>query len=162
MTKLLFKCLLYVSILVSVRSDCPLGFMRFQESCYAILPVKVSWAEALRLCQAFQAKLAWIDSAIEDKFIEGMLNRYHDSIATAEVWMGGTDMLIEGIWMWADSLKPFTYTNWFPGEPNNFAHGQHCLGLVRDKGFKWDDNQCELKMAPLCKATANVGNEIIG
>ncbi|XP_071145894.1 perlucin-like [Mytilus edulis] len=120
MTKPLLKCLLYVSILVSVRSDCPLGFMRFQESCYAILPVKVSWAEALRLCQAFQAKLAWIDSAIEDKFIEGMLNRYHDSIATSEVWMGGTDMLIEGIWMWADSLKPFTYTNWFPGEPNNF------------------------------------------
>jgi len=33
--------------MIAVLGDCPLGFMRFGEYCYAVLPTKVSWAEAL-------------------------------------------------------------------------------------------------------------------
>lgn len=59
-------------------------------------------------------------------------------------------MLLEGQWLWADTLDPINYTDWASGEPND-TNGQHCIGLLRDSGFKWDDNQCDKKMVPLCK-----------
>ena len=75
-----------------------------------------------------------------------------DSISTTEVWMGGTDMLIEGTWLWAGTLKPLVYKNFLPGQPNNEQANQHCLALFRDRGFKWDDYFCDKQMVPLCKA----------
>ena len=67
-----------------------------------------------------------------------------------EVWLAGTDMLQEGTWIWADSMKPVVYTHWAPDEPNN-DKGQHCMGMWTSRGFLWDDYYCDLKSYPLCK-----------
>jgi len=67
-----------------------------------------------------------------------------------EVWLAGTDMLLEGIWIWADSMVPVVYTHWAPNEPNN-DRGQHCMGMWMSKGFMWDDFYCDQKNYPLCK-----------
>jgi len=33
-------------------------------------------------------------------------------------WLGGTDQAVEGTYQWIDGA-PFSYTNWWNGEPNN-------------------------------------------
>ena len=68
------------------------------------------------------------------------------------MWLGGTDMLNEGEWLWAKTFQPITYTRWAPNEPNNGAdQDQHCLGMEKDNDFKWDDNTCSRLAIPLCE-----------
>ena len=60
----------------------------------------------------------------------------------------------EGHWVWESSGVPLTFTNWLPGEPNNFKGNQDCL-LIRSfhsSRENWDDNYCDdTNMKPLCQ-----------
>ena len=51
-------------------------------------------------------------------------------------WIDGSDAEVEGLWKWSDGTE-FTFSNWFPGEPNNLRRGEHFL-LIREKGL-WID-----------------------
>jgi hypothetical protein len=37
-------------------------------------------------------------------------------------WVGGTDDLIEGEWIWTDTDAGFDYTDWVHGQPDNKAN----------------------------------------
>ena len=40
-------------------------------------------------------------------------------------------------------LSKSEYSNWRPGEPNNYAdEGQECVQLWARDDFKWDDYEC--------------------
>lgn len=74
-------------------------------------------------------------------------------VTAPEVWLAGNDLLVEGQWMWADDRTPLTYTNWTPGQPDNWGHYNplaHCLGLFNG-AFTWDDENCESLNNPLCR-----------
>lgn len=61
------------------------------------------------------------------------------------VYLGGTDLSVEGTWMW-DSGEPFSYTNWNPGEPNN-AGNEDFLQLYstgRWNDIPWNPNSSVL------------------
>lgn len=66
-------------------------------------------------------------------------------------WLGATDILIEGEWQWAITLQKLTYTNWDAGQPNNDNTNQHCLEISGDRGFKWNDNECEEHKFFICE-----------
>ena len=55
---------------------------------------------------------------------------------TAGVMVGGNDAANEGTWVW-DSGEPWTYSNWAPGEPNDFGSGEDYLQLL--SGGTWND-----------------------
>lgn len=90
-----------------------------------------------------------------------MISREQHNIATGQVWIGGTDLLQEGIWLAPESLEPLTYFNWAPGEPDNLG-GQHCLAIFNNNNLQWDDNLCEVQNYALCKAEQIVGENIVG
>ena len=51
----------------------------------------------------------------------------------------------ENIWRWQSSGSIFNFTNWDSGEPNNGAGGgQDCL--VMYPNYKWDDDDCTVKL----------------
>ena len=75
-----------------------------------------------------------------------------DTITTGQVWIGGTDLIQEAVFVEPKTLEPLKYFNWAPGEPDNLG-GQHCLGLFKDNNWLWDDNGCEVENFPLCKRT---------
>ncbi|XP_063404354.1 uncharacterized protein LOC134687826 [Mytilus trossulus] len=55
-----------------------------------------------------------------------LLSNYYD----------GTDEIIEGEWVWAETGKPLTYTNWVPGTPDlHKPRDENCLEIV-----KWTDH----------------------
>ena len=95
---------------------------------------KYSQAEAQKKCKEWdpKANLASIHSQAEhDKMIE-LLKQFKSKMA----WIGGTDVEQEAKWRWIDGSK-FSWTKWYPGEPNNSGGREHCMQLF---GHAWAKN----------------------
>lgn len=65
-------------------------------------------------------------------------------------WIGLTDILVEGEWVWMSTQTTAHYTNWWPGEPNN-DQAEDCGSLFSDYSFKWNDAKCLLKYNFICE-----------
>ncbi|KAJ8308577.1 hypothetical protein KUTeg_013451 [Tegillarca granosa] len=81
------------------------------------------------------------------------INNMDGSPVNADYWAGASDWNTEGKWVWEPNLKPLTYTNWFPGQPNNGRYpghnihepgfeDQNCLLLRYNHSFQWIDTEC--------------------
>ncbi|VDI21864.1 Hypothetical predicted protein [Mytilus galloprovincialis] len=72
-------------------------------------------------------------------------------------WIGGTDEVIEGVWVWAASGKPLTYSNFYKSVPNidknANPNGENCLEIVQWTGNvgKWNDNNCSEESHFICE-----------
>jgi len=55
-------------------------------------------------------------------------------------WLGGTDELVEGTWVW-ETFEPFSYTNWSPGEPNNSGNED---GIITWGSNTWNDHKLHI------------------
>jgi hypothetical protein len=87
---------------------------------YAVLTAEnITWTNARSAAQALGAgwDLATITSAAENAFVISLLPA--SAIQNSYYWLGATDEQQEGTWKWVTG-EPFSYTNWFPGEPNNY------------------------------------------
>ena len=51
--------------------------------------------------------------------------------------IGGTDRQTEGTWVWPNG-EPFAFTNWAPGQPDNYTHRADLLSLGTPDG-QWYD-----------------------
>ena len=66
--------------------------------------------------------------------------------------MGLTDEMIEGVWQWVDTDEKMTFSDWVPGEPNNYQNMQEdCAVLIYYEDFKWNDMLCENQHFVICK-----------
>ncbi len=88
-----------------------------------------NWNTASSICQANGGYLAAIDDAGENAFLANIL-----TIQSA--WIGGNDLNNEGTFEWTNG-SPFNYTNWYPGQPNNYNYDQHCVEMLHDG--TWND-----------------------
>ncbi|CAG2205620.1 unnamed protein product [Mytilus edulis] len=72
-------------------------------------------------------------------------------------WIGGTDEVIEGVWVWAASGKPLTYSNFYKSVPNIDKNAnpndENCLEIVQWTGNvgKWNDNNCSEESHFICE-----------
>ena len=67
-------------------------------------------------------------------------------------WLGGKDDITEGKWYWENSKKPFNYTDWYPGEPNDQGNNEDCLHLFFSRNEHWNDSLCGSKQHFICEA----------
>ncbi len=74
-----------------------------------------NWPGARDTALGLGAHLATINSEAENNFLSG-----------AEGWIGFNDLAVEGTFAWVTG-EPVTYTNWFPGEPNNSGNEDYVL-----------------------------------
>jgi hypothetical protein len=66
--------------------------------------------------------------------------------------MGLTDQEHEGIWIWIDTGIQATFSDWGPGEPNNYqGQNEECVYFYGAKKYKWNDAMCLHKAVPLCE-----------
>ena len=83
--------------------------------------------------------LATIKSQGEQDFVYDLIQQYfgHDLVF---YWLGGDDKANENDWRWTGdgSNDPFTYTNWAPGEPNDFGFGEDVMYMYGATG-RWND-----------------------
>jgi hypothetical protein len=113
-------------------------------ACFIFTRALTTWNDANTACAAMTAHLAIITSAATNATITTL-------VGTVDVFAGGTDALVEGMWKWTDgtaiALAPGgTFENWRTGEPNNGAgtHEEDCLVLEGSKtpAGTWDDRPC--------------------
>jgi len=103
--------------------------------------VDKSWGTADTFALGQGGYLATLTTADEDSYVTALVQAAN----LREVWAGGqqldpTSAADEG-WTWVNGEGAFSYTNWSPGEPNDW-HGisEQYLGINWGKG-KWNDER---------------------
>ena len=68
---------------------------------------------------------------------------------SGNIWIGLNDFTVEDQWDWPDSCSSNPYTNWDPGEPNNFGTSENCVEMLSGNG-KWNDYACSTLLSSVC------------
>ncbi len=88
-----------------------------------------TWNSAKASCIANGGYLAAINNASENAFLANIL-----TIQSA--YIGLSDESTEGVFQWCNN-EPVTYTNWYPGQPNNYNGAQDYVEMLSDG--TWND-----------------------
>lgn len=81
---------------------------------YQLTPTTMTYAAARAYANSVGGYLVAINDAVENAFITSNF-----AVTGGQPWIGLTDENHEGVFTW-DSGEPLSYTNWAPGEPDNY------------------------------------------
>ncbi|XP_076027201.1 uncharacterized protein LOC143016650 isoform X2 [Genypterus blacodes] len=119
---------------------CPLGWKKFQSSCYFVSMYRANWNESRQECLLRGANLVIINSRGEQEFLKDLQDRF---------WIGLSDLDNEGQWRWVDGTG-LTYRIWAPEEPNDEYGGEDCVELLQ-KFNAWNDASCSAMKHSVCE-----------
>ncbi|XP_031134272.1 C-type lectin domain family 10 member A-like [Sander lucioperca] len=129
-----------------LEGPCPPGWTQFGSRCFSFNIQGKSWTDAENFCNYDGGNLASVHSEEEHVFLRTFINQVTGANQTS--WMGGSDSVKEGVWMWSDG-STFDYKSWAWGQPDNKGGDENCL-QINYKGMNWNDGRCD-KMSPfLC------------
>ena len=111
------------------------------------------WEAAKKFCEEQGGHLAVISSRDEDTF----LYNYMAGSGFENAYFGYHDSDREGSWNWVGG-EHSSYTNWYPGEPNNYASREHyAMYYLGYHDGTWNDDNgliFDLDNAPLVLANS--------
>nr|XP_034334049.1 perlucin-like protein [Crassostrea gigas] len=153
MEKKLILLLTMVSFILGAWSaGCPDHWKRHGNYCYAFIQdVPEDFIEAGSFCERRNSKLVEIESADENTFLRTQITGTHPQEG---YWIGLSDILFEGDWLWTSSQTSPSYTDWSPTSPNNAGHHQDCAMFYAPESFHWNDHYCTVKAAFICEMEA--------
>lgn len=96
----------------------------------------ITWTAARTAAQAGGWDLATIGTAQENAFVESLLNPALPG--RSHFWLGASDQAVEGTFAWVDGT-PFSYTDWWGGEPNNSGNEDFLAYDLRNGAWAWND-----------------------
>ena len=69
------------------------------------------------------------------------------------MWIGAHDTIAEGemIWVSDNTLVSSGFTDWSPGQPDNYKNREDCILFSANRGYQWNDVGCSSKQAYICK-----------
>ena len=129
------------SFLFFIVLGCPSGWSRYENSCFKFVEVADYWSGAQYYCERNGGNLASILSREENEFVESLTSRYN-----SYHWIGGSDAVSEGEWVWSDGSS-WVYQNWLPDKPDG-GRNKNCLAIDtmlhvnRPGDGKWRDWSC--------------------
>jgi len=77
-----------------------------------------------------------VNSGSENEWIRFNLGNAVPTVGNSDLWIGLNDATSEGNFVWS-SGAPVSYTNWLPGQPNNF--GNEDFVKLEASGGRWND-----------------------
>ena len=108
--------------------------------------MKTNRTEALRYCQSSNINPTSTLVSIPDK----TTNDFLTTLTKEPSWTGGYKNS-EGDLGWTDG-SPWTFTNWAPGEPNDFGGVEDFVEINSPKIGLWNDNtDASFPRAALCQ-----------
>ncbi|KAJ7999322.1 hypothetical protein DPEC_G00193180 [Dallia pectoralis] len=125
--------------------SCPKGWMKFESSCYYISTLNKKWEESRQDCIDRGVDLVIINSTEEQSFINSLFGPGNNT------WIGLTDSVTEGTWIWVDGT-PLTTRFWDKGQPNNL-NNQDCGEFIHKSSGpgEWNDDRCQKNNSWICK-----------
>ncbi|XP_033731873.1 perlucin-like protein [Pecten maximus] len=163
---LLWSSLVWSALIVHVIRGCPNGWETFDGSCYFVSDFREDWPTASTACGLYHAHLAEVIDEAEENFLKQVISKYHAGHRSDDnYWLGGSDMFVEGDWRWMNSDQRINYTNWYPGEPNNYQnHSEDCVVVYinNHQQYRWDDRKCTEKNNFICEIGDDSGAIVIG
>ena len=95
-----------------------------------------TWNTASSICEANGGYLASIGSAEENAFLANILT-------LQSAYIGLSDAESEGTFTWT-SGEPIEYSNWYPGQPNNYLDDQDYVEMLNNG--QWNDQYTSKKL----------------
>ncbi|XP_052092519.1 perlucin-like [Mytilus californianus] len=93
-------------------------------------------------CRGHDARLAEVDNKEQSDYL---------MLMARTLGKGGRDDVVEGTWMWSSTDEFFTYTDWYPEQPNNYLGNQDCLHMHAAFNMKWQDESCTTPDRYICE-----------
>lgn len=116
---------------------------------YRTVGKKSTFEKAKEMCENAGAYLVEPDNEEENVYVH---DKMHEAFYGQWRFIGGTDEKKEDNWVWGNKEEPITFTNWWPGEPND-KYGEDCMEM-RYWG-KWNDVDCYTNNYYICERPVN-------
>lgn len=100
------------------------------------------------------SQLVKIESATINDFIKTAF--LDTSGSYDDAWIGLSDQINFGTWIWSDGSSSAGYQNWGGDNPNNMLGDQHCaamqMGYFHNFQYdgEWNDKQCRYALKFIC------------
>ncbi|KAM6216252.1 C-type lectin domain family 4 member E [Rhynchocyon petersi] len=132
----------------SIRNYCPLKWKSFQSNCYFFSTDTMTWPLSVKNCSVMGANLVVINTQEEQEFL------FQSKPARREFYIGLTDQVVEGQWLWVDGTPlNESLSFWDVGEPNNIVTVEDCA-TMRDSSNprrNWNDVPCFFNLFRICE-----------
>ncbi|KAK2179580.1 hypothetical protein NP493_482g02000 [Ridgeia piscesae] len=113
----------------------------------------MTWAESRANCKRLPggADLVAIETQQENEFLLKMITDLRQGNCAIVLTSGRKNS--EGGWYWASTGKPFSYTYWWPGEPNNVEGAEDVVEFYYHTTgtYRWNDRRAGQKFCSLCE-----------
>ena len=107
-----------------------------------------TWSQAKEACSSEGGYLATVTSKAENDWIktQNLIGSHEFGVS-----IGGTDSEVEGTWKWITG-EPFSYADWYSGEPNNAAGIEDSLHILGSSyKLQWNDTADSSELPYLCE-----------
>ena len=119
--------------LVNITDNDTTDTFTYNGNQYLLTSSTLTWVQAQAEAANLGGNLVTINDALEEQWLRATFGE------TEGFWTGINDRAQEGNFEWV-SGQPVTYTNWAPGEPNNFGNNQDFGWINYGATRQWDDN----------------------
>ncbi|XP_026180088.1 galactose-specific lectin nattectin isoform X2 [Mastacembelus armatus] len=127
---------------------CPHGWSSFRKRCFIFNETPKTWLEAEIYCQFDGGNLASIHSYEENHFVMSLTRGYTQTFP--ETWIGASDAIHPGYWMWTDGSK-FYYKNWYNDDGDDGDEtDDNCLKMNYKHELKWFYASCNSTLPFVC------------
>nr|XP_029734465.1 perlucin-like [Aedes albopictus] len=152
-------CQVFAALLVVL---CSASYERPKQ--YVIPYAKTNWIGALEYCSRRNMRLAIITNSTENQLVLDEIHSVQANSMTAlsNVWIGASDNLQEGSFVWHETGEPVQYTSWAPGQPDNKWSNEDCVEIAyrwyTRWSWAWNDRQCTNEQNFICESHAERSN----
>ncbi|KAK9961607.1 hypothetical protein ABG768_009381 [Culter alburnus] len=133
---------------LAASDTCDSGWAAHGCRCFKFFNTPKTWIEAEKTCLAYNGNLASVHTHSEYTFIQNLTQDANHALT--EAWIGGSDAVLEGTWLWSDGSR-MNFELWAPGQQdvNNKPH-EDCLGMNFGSSGNWNDYTCDWNMTFVC------------
>ncbi|MGH0119788.1 UNVERIFIED_CONTAM: hypothetical protein FKN15_025667 [Acipenser sinensis] len=154
---LLILCCLLLAAIISLavyqRVCCPEKWVPFNGKCYYFSTDKMDWNSSRDNCTSMGGHLVIIESEAEQRFLMNAAKAHPGNL----YWIGLTDAVTEGTWLWVDGTPLNDKTQyWGSGEPNDRNGEEDCAHFPfhGDPLNSWNDIGCRENYSRICETIA--------
>ena len=121
-------CLSLMTSNAFAATSIPAEAVEFEGHHYCLIDDSaLKWEDAKKYCEKLGGHLATVTSKEEQNFLQGLIEKQGTKNS---YWLGGYINKI-GMWNWVTGEK-FNYTNWGPGQPDNYLGKEDVLMMYRN------------------------------